>query len=340
MPHSTDLGIDLGTSNVLIYGRNRGIVFQEPTVIAKNRDNDRIIAIGEEAHRMLGRAPGSIDVYYPFKQTDISQSINFVGAMLLRFVIDTNGKHIINGPHVVMSVPAGLSDSDRRTLISARFESGARRTQIISRPIAAALGADLPIGEPYGEMIVDIGGAATDIAVLSQGRDILWKTENIGGDSFDQAIIKFLRRKHNMLVGEITAEEIKQRIGSAMPRRDRLYLDVTGRDLLTGLPKTLRVTSDEVREAMDEPLIALIQKIHETLAATPAELAADIFDSGIVLSGGGALLDGLADAVSMNLKIACRVADNPQECIARGCGLTMEKYSEYGKYLAASRKRR
>ena len=340
MRHSSDLGIDLGTSNVLIYGRGRGIIYKEPAVLAQNRDTGAIIALGEEAHRMLGRAPGSIEVKRVTRGGSVGKDLHLVGAMLLRFVIAANGKHLINGPHIVLSVPSTLNESERRNLSGSLFETGARRTQIINRSIAAALGADLPIGEAYGSMIVDIGGSLTDIAVLSMGNAVVSENVQLGGDSFDDAIARYIRRKHNLLIGEITAEETKIRIGSVMPRRDELYLDITGRDLISGLPKTLRITSDEVLEAMEEPLQELIEVIHSVLERTPAELAADIFDNGIVLSGGGALLDGLADAVSIALKINCRVADQPQECVARGCGLTMEKFNELGHYLAASRKRK
>lgn len=340
MRHSSDLGIDLGTSNVLIYGRGRGIIYKEPAVLAQNRDTGAIIALGEEAHRMLGRAPGSIEVKRVLRNGAVGKDLHLVGAMLLRFVIAANGKHLINGPHIVLSVPSTLNESERRNLSGSLFETGARRTQIINRNIAAALGADLPIGEAYGSMIVDIGGSLTDIAVLSMGNAVVSENVQLGGDSFDEAIARYIRRKHNLLIGEVTAEETKIRIGSVMPRRDELYLDITGRDLISGLPKTLRITSDEVLEAMEEPLQELIEVIHSVLERTPAELAADIFDNGIVLSGGGALLDGLADAVSIALKINCRVADQPQECVARGCGLTMEKFNELGHYLAASRKRK
>ena len=340
MRHASDLGIDLGTSNVLIYGRGRGIIFKEPAVLAQNRDTGAIIALGDEAHKMLGRAPGSIEVKRVLRGGAVGKDLPLVGAMLLRFVIAANGKHLINGPHIVLSVPSTLTDAERRSLSGSLFETGARKTQIIDRSIAAALGADLAIGDAYGAMIVDIGGSLTDIAVLSMGSAVVSENVTLGGESFDESIIRYIRRKHNLLIGDVTAEEIKMRIGSVMPRRDELYLDVTGRDLISGLPKTLRLTSDEVLEAMEEPLQELIEIIHSVLERTPAELAADIFENGITLSGGGALLDGLADAISIALKVKCRVADQPQECVARGCGLTMEKPGELGKYLAASRKRK
>ena len=340
MRHATDLGIDLGTSNVLIYGRGRGIIFKEPAVLAQNAATGAIIALGEDAHRMIGRAPGSIAVKRVMQHGTVGKDLPLAGAMLLRFVLAANGKHLIRGPHIVLSVPSTLNETERRSLSGSLFESGARRTQIIDRSIAAALGAELPIGEAYGSMIVDIGGSLTDIAVLSLGTTVISENIAVGGDSFDEAIAKYVERKHSLKIGEITAEEIKLRIGSVMPRREPLYMEATGRDLISGLPRTIRITSDEVLEAMEPPLQVLIEEIHKVIERTPSELAADIFDNGITLSGGGALLEGLSDAVSIALKINCRVADQPQECVARGCGLTMEKPAELGRYLAASRKRK
>ena len=205
--------------------------------------------------------------------------------------------------------------------------------------MAAALGAGLPIGEAYGEMICDIGGGVTDIAVLSLGRVIVRDTVKIGGDQFDDAIIRYIRRKHNLLLGEITAEDLKINLGSAIPRAEQFYMEVTGRNLLTGLPKIMRITSDEITEAIDEPLQALLEAIHAVLEHTPAELVADIFESGITLSGGGAQLSGLTEAVALSLKVDCHLADDPQVCVARGCGLTLENWSEYGQFLGERRRR-
>ena len=232
-----------------------------------------------------------------------------------------------------------MNERERHDLVTSLFEAGARRTQLMEKPIAAAIGAGLPIGDAYGEMICDIGGGVTDIAVISLGRVVVRETVAVGGDQFDDAIIRYIRRKHNLLVGEITAEDLKINIGSAIPRNEQFYMEITGRNLITGLPKIMRITSDEITEALDEPLQKLLEAIHGVLEHTPAELVADIFESGLVLSGGGAQLSGLCEAVALSLKIDCRLADDPQECVARGCGLTLENWSEYGQFLGDRRKR-
>ena len=242
-------------------------------------------------------------------------------------------------PRAVLSLPSGVNEMEKRSISAIMFEAGARRTQLLDRPVAAAIGAGINITDAYGSMIVDIGAGMTDIAVLSLGRVIVSDAAKLGGDHFDDAIIRYLRRKHNLLIGERTAEELKINIGSAMPRAEQMYLDVTGRNLISGLPKLMRITSDEIYEAIDDPLTALIEAIHAVLEHTPAELAADVFDNGIVLSGGGARLSGLADAISTALKVDCRVADNPQECVATGCGLTLENLAEFGRYLNDGRRR-
>ena len=232
---------------------------------------------------------------------------------------------------------------EKHRITTSLFETGARRTQLIDRPIAAAIGAGLPIGEAYGEMIVDIGGGMTDIAVISQGQIIAANKESadkIGGDAFDDAIIRYIRRKHNLLIGEPTAEDLKISIGSALPRNEQFYMEITGRNLISGLPKVMRITSDEITEALDDPLHDLLEAIQAVLEKTPAELLADIFETGITLSGGGALLSGLSEAVALSLKVDCHVAEYPQECVARGCGLTLENWSEYGRYLNDRKKRR
>ncbi len=338
MGQLTDLGVDFGTANIIFYGRGRGIILNEPAVIAVDRETRHVLAIGEEARKMLGRAPGNIWVMRPLKDGMIAD-FDMASALLRYYVVKAVGKHLLGGPRVVLSLPAGVNEVERHSLTTALFEAGVRRTQIMERPIAAAIGAELRIGEAYGEMIVDIGGGMTDIAVLSLGRTVVRDSVKIAGDQFDESIIRYIRRKHNLLIGEVTAEDVKIHIGSAMPRSEQLYMEITGRNLITGLPKILRVTSDEITEAIDEPLQSLIENIHSVLEHTPAELAADIFDTGIVLSGGGANLSGLAEAVSIALKIGCRTADNAQECVARGCGMTLEKFNEFGKYLGTGKRR-
>ena len=321
MASAADIGIDLGTSNVLIYARGKGIVLNEPAVVALERDTRSIRAIGTEAHRMIGRTPSSIAALRPLREGMVSD-FELTSSMLHYFVTQVIGKRMFARPRAVLSLPSGVNEMEKRSISAIMFEAGARRTQLLDRPVAAAIGAGM-----------------TDIAVLSLGRVIVSDAAKLGGDHFDDAIIRYLRRKHNLLIGERTAEELKINIGSAMPRAEQMYLDVTGRNLISGLPKLMRITSDEIYEAIDDPLTALIEAIHAVLEHTPAELAADVFDNGIVLSGGGARLSGLADAISTALKVDCRVADNPQECVATGCGLTLENLAEFGRYLNDGRRR-
>lgn len=332
-----DIGIDLGTASVVIYGKGKGVVLNEPAVVAMDRDSRNVLAVGEEARRMMGRTPGNIVAMRPLGDGMIADH-EMAGAMLRYFVTKVVGKHLLGGPRVVISVPAGVNEVERHSITTSLFEAGARRTQMMERPIAAALGAGLPIGEAYGQMICDIGGGVTDIAVISLGQIVVRETVKIGGDLFDDAILRYIRRKHNLLIGQITAEDLKINIGSAIPRNEQFYMEITGRNLLTGLPKVMRITSDEITEALDEPIQSLLEAINGVLEHTPAELVADIFDSGVTLTGGGARLSGLCEAVGSALKLDCHLADDPQECVARGCGLTLENWSDYSKFLGDRRK--
>ena len=333
-----DIGIDLGTASVVIYGKGKGVVLNEPAVIAFDRDTRNVLAVGEEARRMIGRTPGNIVAMRPLGDGMIAD-FELVSAMLRYFVTKVVGKRLLGGPRVLISVPSGVNEVERHSIMTSLFEAGARRTQMMEKPIAAAIGAGLPIGEAYGQMICDIGAGATEIAVMSLGRVIVKDTIKIGGDHFDDAIIRYVRRKHNLLIGELTAEDLKINIGSALPRNEQFYMEVTGRNLISGLPKVMRITSDEITEALDEPLQSLLEAIHAVLEHTPAELVADIFESGIVLSGGGALLGGLCEAVALALKVDCHLAEDPQEAVARGCGLTLENWSDFGQFLNDRRKR-
>ena len=333
-----DIGVDLGTASVVIYGKGKGVVLNEPAVIAFDRDTRNVLAVGEEARRMMGRTPSNIVAMRPLGDGMIAD-FELASAMLRYFVTKVVGKRILGGPRVLISMPAGVNEVERHSIMTSLFEAGARRTQLMERHIAAAIGAGLPIGEAYGQMICDIGGGVTDIAVMAQGRIIVRDSVKIGGDLFDDAIIRYIRRKHNLLIGELTAEDLKINVGSAVPRNEQFYMEVTGRNLISGLPKVMRITSDEITEALDEPIQSLLEAIHAVLEHTPAELVADIFESGIVLSGGGAQLAGLCEAVSLALKVDCHLADDPQECVARGCGLTLENLSEYGQFLGDRKKR-
>ena len=332
MASVADIGIDLGTSNVVIYARNRGIVLDEPAVVALERDSRVIRAVGTEAYRMIGRTPSGIVAMRPLREGSVAD-FELTSSILRHFVVQAIGKHMFSRPRAVLSMPSGINENEKRNISAVMFEAGVRRTQLLDRPVAAAIGADMNINEVYGSMVVDIGAGMTDIAVLSAGRVVVSDAVKLGGDHFDDAIIRYLRRKYNLLVGERTAEELKISIGGAMPRREQLYLDITGRNLISGLPKLMRITSNEIFEAFDDPLTALIEAIHAVLEHTPAELAADVFDAGIVLTGGGALLANLSDAITAALKVNCRVAENPHACVATGCGRTLENLEDYGRYL-------
>ena len=332
MASVSDIGIDLGTSSVVIYARDKGVVLNEPAVVALERDTRVIRAIGTEAYRMIGRTPVGIEVKRPLREGSVAD-FELTGSMLRHFVVQVIGKRMFSRPRAVLSLPSGINENEKRNIAAVMFEAGARRTQLLERPVAAAIGADMDINEVYGTMVVDIGAGMTDIAVISTGRVVVSSAVKLGGDQFNEAIINYLRRKHNLLVGERTAEELKIAIGSAVPRREQIYLDITGRNLISGLPKLMRITSDEIYEAIDDPRGKLIDAIHAVLERTPAELAADVFDAGIMLTGGGALLTGLSDAVAASLKLECRVADDPQTCVAKGCGRTLENLADYGRYL-------
>ena len=337
-----DIGVDLGTASVVIYGKGKDVVLSEPAVIAFDRDSRNVLAVGEDARRMMGRTPSNIAAIRPLANGMVAD-MDMACTMLRFFVNKVVGKRLIGGPRILISVPTGVNEMERHRITTSLFETGARRTQLMDRPIAAAIGAGLPIGDAYGQMIVDVGGGTTDIAVISQGQIIASNRESAnhtGGDAFDDAIIRYIRRKHNLLIGELTAEDLKISIGSALPRNEQFYMEVTGRNLISGLPKVMRITSDEVTEALEDPVHDLLEDIQAVLEKTPAELLADIFEAGITVSGGGALLSGLCDAISLALKVECRLAEYPLECVARGCGLTLENWSEYGRFLSDRRKRR
>jgi rod shape-determining protein MreB len=338
MASVNDLAIDLGTSNILIYMKGKGIILREPTVVAIDRDTREVLAFGEEARRMIGRTPGNILALRPLREGAISD-YELVSFMLKGFVLKAIGKHLFARPRAILSLPTGVNEMERRSIISTMFDAGMRRTQLLDRTIAAAIGAGLPIDEAYGTMVVDISAGVSDVAVLSLGKVVVSDCNKIGGDKLDDAIIRHLRRKHNLLIGERTAEELKINIGSAIPRSEQLYMEVTGRNLITGLPKTMRITSDDVTEAIDEPLQQMIESIHGVLEHTPAELAADIFEYGILLTGGGAEMFGLCEAIADALKVPCSVAEDPQTNVVMGCGKAIENMADLGSFLDDNRKR-
>lgn len=338
MAQINDIAVDLGTSNVLIYMRGKGIVLREPAVVAIDRDTKKFLAVGSDAYRMIGRTPTNVLAVRPLRQGVISD-FDLTNTMLRHFVMHVVGRHWFSRPRAVMSVPSGVTDNEKHALCGVMFDAGMRKTQLMERPLAAAFGIGLRFDEAYGNMIVDMGAGMTDIAVLSMNELVVTSCVPIGGDYFDDAIIRFLRKKHNLLIGERTAEEIKINIGSAMPQQGEVTMDVTGRNLVSGLPRTVGITTSEIYEALREPVGDLIEAIQGVIERTPPQLASDIFENGIVLTGGAAQLTGLAEAVYRTLGIACGVADDPQTCVVAGCGRALDDTPATRKLLVDDKRR-
>ena len=321
---STDIGIDLGTASILVYVRGKGGVLKEPSVVAFDRDSNKIKAIGEEARLMLGRTPGNIVAVRPLRQGVISD-YTVTEKMLKHFIQKAIGKKTFRKPRISVCVPSGVTEVEKKAVEDATYQAGAREVMIIEEPIAAAIGAGIDISRPCGNMVVDIGGGTTDIAVISLGGTVVSTSIKIAGDDFDEAIVRFMRKKHNLLIGERTAEDIKIKIGSCFPRPEVDTLDVRGRNLVTGLPKTVTVTSEETEEALKETTLQIVEAVHGVLEKTPPELAADIADRGIVLTGGGSLLRGLEELIEDKTGINTMTAEDPMTAVAIGTG----KYVEF-----------
>ena len=319
-----DIGIDLGTASILVYVKGKGVVLKEPSVVAFDRDTNRIKAIGEEARLMLGRTPGNIVAVRPLRQGVISD-YTVTEKMLKYFIQKAVGKQRFRKPLISICVPSGVTEVERKAVEDAAFQAGARDVKIIEEPIAAAIGAGIDIARPCGNMIVDIGGGTSDIAVISLGGTVVSTSIKIAGDDFDDAIVRYMRKKHNLLIGERTAEDIKIRIGSAYPRPEVETVDVRGRNLVTGLPKTITVTSKETEEALHDTTLQIVDAVHSVLEKTPPELAADIADRGIVLTGGGSLLYGLEELIESKTGITTMTAEEPMTAVAIGTG----KYVEF-----------
>ncbi|MCR5774655.1 MAG: rod shape-determining protein [Lachnospiraceae bacterium] len=325
----TDIGIDLGTASILVYIKGKGVVLKEPSVVAFDVDTNRIKAIGEDARLMLGRTPGNIKAVRPLRQGVISD-YTVTEKMMKYFIQKALGKKSFRRPRIVVCVPSGVTEVEKKAVEDATYEAGARDVSLIEEPIAAAIGAGIDIRKPCGNMIVDIGGGTTDVAVISLGGTVVSDSIKIAGDDFDDAIVRYMRKKHNLLIGERTAEDIKIKIGTAYRDDDdeEMEMEVNGRNLVTGLPRKVRVTSNETEEALRETTAQIVETIHSVLEKTPPELAADIADRGIVLTGGGALLRGLEDLIKDKTGINCMTADDPMTCVAIGTGKYVEILSD------------
>ncbi len=320
---STDIGIDLGTASILVYIKGRGVVLKEPSVVAFDRDTNQIKAIGEEARLMIGRTPGNIVAVRPLRQGVISD-YTVTEKMLKYFIKKAVGKKTLRKPRISVCIPSGATEVEKKAVEDATYEAGAREVTIIEEPVAAAIGAGIDISKACGNMIVDIGGGTSDIAVISLGGTVVSTSVKVAGDDFDEAIVRYMRKKHNLLIGERTAEDIKINIGCADKRPEMVTMDVRGRNLVTGLPKTITITSDETLEALREPAMSIVDAVHSVLEKTPPELAADIYDRGIVMTGGGSLLSGLDTLIEEKTGINTMIAEEPMTAVAIGTGKFIE----------------
>jgi rod shape-determining protein MreB and related proteins len=331
-----DLAVDLGTANTLIYQRGRGIVLDEPSVVAIEAGTGRLVAAGRQAHEMLGRTPGHIHAIRPLRDGVISDAE--VTERMLRYFIDRVRPSRLVRPRIVVCVPSEVTGVERRALEDAASRAGARQVFVIEEAMAAAIGADLPVNETAASMVVDVGGGTTDVALISLGGVVNARSMRVGGDEIDEALIAHIKSDYSLLLGERSAEDIKVRAGSAFPLREELSARVRGRDLVTGLPKTVTITSPEIRRAIEGPVLQMVELVRATLDVCPPELAGDVLDNGIVLTGGGALLRGLDERMRVELGVPVRVADDPLRSVARGSGRCVEEFSSLQRVLVGAQR--
>jgi rod shape-determining protein MreB len=333
-----DMAVDLGTANTLVYVRGRGIVLNEPSVVALNTNNGQIVAVGAEAKRMIGRTPGNIVAIRPLKDGVIAD-FDVTERMLRYFIQKVHRRSHMAKPRLVVAVPSGITGVEQSAVKEAGHQAGARRVYIIEEPMAAAIGAGLPIHEPTGNMVVDIGGGTTEVAVISLGGIVTSQSIRVGGDELDQAIITFGKKEYSLMLGERTAEEIKMALGSAFPAEDEPHAEIRGRDLVSGLPKTVVISAAEVRKAIEEPVNLIVDAVKNTLDKCPPELAGDVMDRGIALTGGGALLRGLESRIREETGMPVQVADNPLDSVVLGTGKCVEDFETLRQVLVPDTRR-
>ncbi|MDR1067003.1 MAG: rod shape-determining protein [Clostridiales bacterium] len=339
---SKDLGIDLGTANSLVFMKNKGIIVNEPSVVAINTETRKVLSVGDEAKQMIGRTPGSIVAIRPMKDGVIAD-FETTQAMLRYFIGKAYNRALFSSrPRVIVCVPSGVTEVEKRAVLEATIAAGAsdRETYLIEEPMAAAIGAGLPVGEPTGSMVVDIGGGTSEVAVISLGGIVTSKSLRVAGDEFDEHIVNYVKKEYNLAIGERTAEAIKTTIGAVFEADPGIAMEIRGRDLISGLPKTITITAPEVNEAITEPVNAIIDAIKVTLEKTPPELASDIMESGIMLAGGGALLNGLDQLISYETGMPVHIAPHPLNCVADGTGIVLEHIHTLKSVLISPRKQR
>ena len=323
------IGIDLGTANILVYVKGKGIVAREPSVVAVSDDN-HIVAVGDEAREMIGRTPGNITAIRPMKDGVIADYV--ITEAMLRYFIKKAGRSLTK-PDVMISVPSGVTSVEKRAVRDAALKAGAREAYLIEEPLAAAIGANVPISGPSGNLIIDIGGGTSEIAVISLGGIVVSRSVRVGGNRFDEAIANYVRKKYNVMIGDRTAEEVKIQIGTALPLERELHMEVRGRDLIAGLPRTVPLSSSEVMEALEQPLQQIVGAVRAVLEQTPPELSSDIIDKGMVMSGGGSLLRNIDKLLTQVTGVPCHVAENALNCVALGTGLALEHFDFFRKSL-------
>ena len=332
------IGIDLGTANTLVYVPGKGVIINEPTVVAISLDDNRILAVGNEAKEMLGRTPETIVASCPMKDGVIAD-YRVTEAMLRYFINKTAGTFRLFRPEVMVAVPAGITSTERRAVIDATLNAGAKAAYVVKEPVLAAIGARIPINEAAGHMIIDIGGGTSEVAVISLGGIVAWASARVGGNKIDQAITEHIRKKHNLAIGERMAEEIKVAVGSALPlsSKDEEYFEVRGRDLITGLPKNVEIKTNEITEAITEQLREIVQTVKTVLQETPPELSADVMDKGMILSGGSARLRNMAELIEKAIGVPCYLAEDPELCVAKGAGIALEHLEVYKRSVMSKK---
>jgi len=330
------IGIDLGTANILVFIPQKGVVINEPSVVAVSLDDNKILAVGNEAKEMLGKTPENISASRPVKDGVIAD-YKITEAMIRYFINKVSGKVRFFKPEVIVSVPAGITSTEKRAVIDATLQAGAKAAYVVKEPILAAIGAGIPINTPFGNMIVDMGGGTSEVAIISLGGVVSFSSVRVGGDKLDQAISDYIRRTHGVAIGDRNAEEIKIKIGSATIIEDNKSIEVRGRDLISGLPKTIKINSNEIVEAMQDELQEIIKAVKDVLRETPPELSSDVIDRGMVLSGGGALLRNLDKLITQSTGVPCYIADNPLLCVAKGTGMVLDNLDLYQRSVISKK---